>query len=551
VDAELARGREYLKARKYTEARIEFGKALAKDPGNLDAIAGDREVRAAEDRAKQEVARKEQQQQELLAAQNRSDKEAKEAERMKLEAEAKSKSAAAAASDAEQKRLLDELAVIREKARRAEEEARKAKEQLDKLSSERSAPPAAPSNTPAPAPAPAPALVAKPVVPAPAPLSMKDRETKLASLRIKRDAAVEQVNIAGAFSAIDQMVQLSPDVNSIAEKTEALKQAKKHLKAREDAGALAGGHLRLAEEALAADDFKLSLQAAKDAQNIGKQAGDALVAEQAGALQKEISAVKSLYDRFIKAQQTLASTTQDAAANAEAGRYLCLVKERWEEGLPLLAKGSDEPLRKLAEQESAAPAAPDAQAALGDAWSTVGSKERNDTTKSRCYSRALFWYDGAFPGLKSAEKARVEKKIDECYKLAKLETRITFVPEESMKLYPIGQKFGMFPDQKSEDPLAVFRGEAIYFNQKTGTDVVYQVRSGRRLRHLSWRGAAMQEMTIEVLDPSGNVLAKGGPWGGGNSWADFTLDFPPVSRFLLRLRNHVSVWYMIDTLKLE
>ena len=54
-----------------------------------------------------------------------------------------------------------------------------------------------------------------------------------------------------------------------------------------------------------------------------------------------------------------------------------------------------------------------------------------------------------------------------------------------------------------------------------------------------------------MLDPAGSVLAKGGPWGGGNTWADFTLDFPPSSRFTLRLRNHVSVWYLIDTLKLE
>jgi len=106
-----------------------------------------------------------------------------------------------------------------------------------------------------------------------------------------------------------------------------------------------------------------------------------------------------------------------------------------------------------------------------------------------------------------------------------------------MKLYAVGQKFGMFPDQKSDDALAPFRGEAVYFNQKTGTDSVYQVRSGRRLRRLYWKGAAMQEMTIEILDVAGNVLAKGGPWGGGNTWAEFTLDFPPTSRFTIRMRN--------------
>ena len=128
---------------------------------------------------------------------------------------------------------------------------------------------------------------------------------------------------------------------------------------------------------------------------------------------------------------------------------------------------------------------------------------------------------------------------------------MVFVPEESMKLYPVGQKFGMFPDQKNEDALAPFRGEAVYFNQRTGTDAVYQVRSGRKLRRLYWKGAAMADMTIEILDVSGAVIAKGGPWGGGNTWGEFTLDFPPTSRFTLRMRNHVTVWYMVDTVKLE
>jgi len=562
VEGELARARDFLRTGKFTEARIEFGKALAKDPGNLEALAGDRDAKAAVEKAAAEKSRleeelKEKQRQALLAAQTKSDRDAKEAEKMHLEAEAKAKSAAAAASDAEQKRLLEELAAIREKARRAEEDARKAKAELDKLSSERAAPgpaapvvkapppaPPPPSPVPAPAPTPAPALK-------PAPLSPREREAKLAALRIKRDQAVEAVDIPGAFAAIDQMVPLGGDVNPVAEKSDALKAVRKRVKTREDAAALAGGHLRLAEEALAGDDFKLAAQSAKDSQSIAKQAGDAAVTEQAVLLQKEITATKAVYDRYTKAQQTLSASPRDASANSEVGRYLCFVKDRWDEGLPLLARGSDDGLKKLADQELAAPTDGESQVLLGDGWSAAGQKERNETAKARCYGRALGWYENALPSLRGVEKARTERKIDECIRLAKAETRVVFVPEESMKLYPVGQKQGMFPDQKSDDPLAPFRGEAIYFNQRTGTDVVYQVRAGRKLRRLYWKGAAMQAMTIEILDVSGAVLAKGGPWGGGNTWAEFTLDFPPTSRFTLRMSNHVSVWYLVDTVKLE
>ena len=61
----------------------------------------------------------------------------------------------------------------------------------------------------------------------------------------------------------------------------------------------------------------------------------------------------------------------------------------------------------------------------------------------------------------------------------------------------------------------------------------------------------MVNMTFEVLDWGGTVLARGGPWGGGNNWAEFSLDFPPSNRFILRLRNHVSTWYLIDTITLK
>jgi hypothetical protein len=105
--------------------------------------------------------------------------------------------------------------------------------------------------------------------------------------------------------------------------------------------------------------------------------------------------------------------------------------------------------------------------------------------------------------------------------------------------------------QVGEDPLGPFENKATYFNQKTGTDVVYEVRSTRPLKSLRWKGAAMQKMMIEILDAKGNVVASGGPYNGGNNWAEFSINFEPRKEFTLRLRNFVSMWYLVTELELK
>ena len=52
-----------------------------------------------------------------------------------------------------------------------------------------------------------------------------------------------------------------------------------------------------------------------------------------------------------EAQATLAKDPKDPQANLVVGRYLCFTKGDWKKGLPLLALGSDETLKGLAEQE--------------------------------------------------------------------------------------------------------------------------------------------------------------------------------------------------------
>ena len=120
-----------------------------------------------------------------------------------------------------------------------------------------------------------------------------------------------------------------------------------------------------------------------------------------------------------------------------------------------------------------------------------------------------------------------------------------------MKLFASGYKTGQFPAQDGDDPLGPFDNKPTYFQQQTGTDVFYDVHSPRPLKQLRWKGAAMRNMTIEVLDAKGNVITTGGPYEGGNKWAEFTVNFEPHKEFTLRFSNHISQWYLISELELK
>ena len=57
-----------------------------------------------------------------------------------------------------------------------------------------------------------------------------------------------------------------------------------------------------------------------------------------------------------------------AEANEIVGTYYCLVKQRWEDGLPLLARAADPRLAELAALELKPPDVPTEQLALADRW---------------------------------------------------------------------------------------------------------------------------------------------------------------------------------------
>jgi len=192
-------------------------------------------------------------------------------------------------------------------------------------------------------------------------------------------------------------------------------------------------------------------------------------------------------------------------------------------------------------------------------WYKALADSASPAAKGAMLVRAQAYYQ-RFLGLhETADISRIKaamllKKVEEDLKRVAspdarpVRLRITPLPELSMKPFPVGHKEMFFPAQETVDLLAPFAGKPIYFNQHTGKNVVYEVRSPKALSQLYFKGAAMFKLTFEILDLDGKTVAKGGPYEGGNKWGEFTLEFPPRRIFRLKVHNEAGNWLFINNL---
>ncbi len=175
---------------------------------------------------------------------------------------------------------------------------------------------------------------------------------------------------------------------------------------------LAESLLPLAEDAAARNDYDTARRLLAAATQSARKTNDNALVKQVAARAQEIGDAKKLFDAYRKAIEKIAESPLDQAAHLAAGKYLCFVKQDWEKGLPHLAKGSDEALRKVAEIELAPPANPEEEVKLGDLWWALVEQSKGQE-KADYADRCDKWYGMALPGLKGLTQTKVSKRIEE------------------------------------------------------------------------------------------------------------------------------------------
>ena len=112
------------------------------------------------------------------------------------------------------------------------------------------------------------------------------------------------------------------------------------------------------------------------------------------------------------AQERLKTAPDDTNACLAVGRWYCFQQGDWDEGLKLLAKGSDAALKSLAVEELASkPSKAEDKAARGDAWWDLAEKATGKP-KAAMRRRAGQWYLEAMPELAPGlAKLKIEKRL--------------------------------------------------------------------------------------------------------------------------------------------
>ncbi len=186
--------------------------------------------------------------------------------------------------------------------------------------------------------------------------------------------------------------------------------------------------------AMAVDKLDLAVEMADLAGGLcDRPVGSAQFREEIQERQARVQRIGEQFKQHQAALATLAAAPDDADAHATVGRWLCLVKGNWDEGLPHLSQGSEPRLKRLAGQElSAADAAPDVLVAVGDGWREMAqSAEAYEQLPilrraDDCYRRAA----EALSGLAKAEVNRRREEIGhDLARLAPGEVQPTGLPD--------------------------------------------------------------------------------------------------------------------------
>lgn len=235
-------------------------------------------------------------------------------------------------------------------------------------------------------------------------------------LRIARDVAADAGDITTAMSATELLgTHYQTDVLEM--NAEVLAKVVKILRLPKDHQELGSRLQQAVRDAIAQDRFDIAKRINAIALDSARQARSAELVKGVVANGKEIELLESEFQKVQAALATLKTSPTDPEANLLVGQYQCFVKRDWDNGLLMLALGSDEKLKKLATGELSEERKP---LDLGNAWWDY-SEGVEGKAKAAARLRAAMWYKLAQPGLDGLSKKLVESRLEEASAIEKVE----------------------------------------------------------------------------------------------------------------------------------
>lgn len=158
--------------------------------------------------------------------------------------------------------------------------------------------------------------------------------------------------------------------------------------------------------------------------------------------QQELESFQKATKAVAAARETLSKSPADPNASLVVGKHTCLFEGRWDEGLPVLAKGGTDILAMTAKQDLTPPADVAAQVAVGDAWWKMAD-DSDGRERRWLMERAVAWYELAAPKVTGSDEVRLVERM------SKLDAEDSF---RNKRLIP-----GSFFGREVEDRILLLR----------------------------------------------------------------------------------------------
>ncbi len=237
-----------------------------------------------------------------------------------------------------------------------------------------------------------------------------DPAARFMLLREARELAAQAGDVAVALSAAEETIR-TYEVEPIPLKLATLTAVSRGVATAAANKELVEAIFLVLDDVLAADDFETAGKLLALAEPAARNTMSAALVSKVQGRVKDLADLKKEAEAVQGAAETLRRKPDDPLANVVTGKYLCFRKGKWDEGLPMLARGEDG-LAALARKDLAAPKEAAAQAELGDGWWGL-AEALHGSAEIVVKGRADFWYQKALPGLTGLTQTRIEKRIKE------------------------------------------------------------------------------------------------------------------------------------------
>lgn len=286
----------------------------------------------------------------------------------------------------------------------------------------------------------------------------------------------------------------------------------------EDLQRLAEADLNLVQEAVDRDQAEVAAKMSQASMSLARRSKDSALFARAEAAAKSAAELKAGLERIRKAEEVLVAAPDDGPANQAIGEWHCLVKGRWDKGLPYLTKGIDGPMRNAALREFSSSADVAPLVDVADAWWDLAAREKQAARKGRLVAHARSIYATALPRSTGLIRAKIGRRLE-------------FDPE------PAGK----------EEEEAVRAEAALAANPN---DAAASLTLGKYLAFQKNEWTAALPRLAKGSDPTLKSLAErelAGPRTGtekvelGDAWADAVKSLPLLKK---NLQDRAATWHV-------